>query len=91
MRKSNIMNLIETFKEVKNKLKDNDNIKRFMIVRRHYTDEVTKPTIVASIHVRDGNIPLDSINISMNDLQCSDWEVMTAYKQDNPGIVSDED
>ncbi len=85
------MNLIEAFKEVKNKLKDNDNIKRFMIVRRHYTDEVTKPTKLADIWVKDGNIPLDNINVSMDDLLCSDWEVMTAYKKDNPGIVSDED
>lgn len=85
------MNLIEAFKEVKNKLKDNDNIKRFMIVRRHYTDEVTKPTQLANIRVKDGNIPLDNINISMDDLVCTDWEVMTAYKSDNPGIVSDED
>jgi hypothetical protein len=85
------MNLIEAFKEVKNKLKDNDNIKRFMIVRRHYTDEVTKPTQLANIRVKDGNIPLDNIEISMDDLLCSDWEVMTAYKQDNHGIVSDEE
>ncbi len=85
------MNLIEAFKEVKNKLKDNDNIKRFMIVRRHYTDEVTKPTQLADIWVKDGNIPLDNIDISMDDLVCTDWEVMTAYKKDNPGIGSDED
>lgn len=85
------MNLIEAFKEVKNKLKDNDNIKRFMIVRRHYTDEVTKPTQLANIRVKDGNIPLDNINVSMDDLLCSDWEIMTAYKKDNPGIVSDEE
>lgn len=85
------MNLIEAFKEVKNKLKDNDNIKRFMIVRRHYTDEVTKPTQLADIWVKDGNIPLDNINVSMDDLLCSDWEIMTAYKKDNPGIGSDED
>lgn len=85
------MNLIEAFKEVKNKLKDNDNIKRFMIVRRKYIDEDTKPIIVATIQVKDSNIPLDNIEISMDDLLCSDWEIMTAYKKDNPGIVSDED
>ncbi len=85
------MNLVEALKEIKNKLNDNDNIKRFMIVRRKYIDEDTKPIIVADIWVNDGYIPLDYLNISMDDLVCTDWEVMTAYKNDNPGIVSDED
>lgn len=85
------MNLVEALKEIKNKSNDNDNIKRFMIVRRHYIDDDTKPIIVAAIWVKDSNIPLDNIEISMDDLLCSDWEVMTAYKNDNPGIVSDED
>lgn len=85
------MNLVEALKEIKNKLNDNDNIKRFMIVRRHYIDDDTKPIVVARIQVKDGNMPLDSINISMDDLVCTDWEVMTAYKIDNHGMVSDED
>lgn len=85
------MNLVEALKEIKNKLNDNDNIKRFMIVRRHYIDDDTKPIVVAAIQVKDSNIPLDNIDISMDDLVCTDWEVMTAYKNDNPGIVSDED
>ena len=85
------MNLVEALKEIKNKSNNNDNIKRFMIVRRHYIDEVTKPTLLADIWVKDGNIPLGNINVSMDDLLCSDWEIMTAYKKDNPGIVSDED
>lgn len=85
------MNLVEALKEIKNKSNDNDNIKRFMIVRRHYIDNDTKPIIVAAIRVKDGNIPLDNINVSMDDLLCSDWEIMTAYKKDNPGIVSDEE
>lgn len=85
------MNLLEALKEIKAKSNDTDNIKRFMVVRREYTDEDTKPTIIASINVRDGNIPLSTINVSMDDLVCGDWEVMTAYKIDNHGIVSDED
>lgn len=85
------MNIIEAIKEIKNKSNDNDNIKRFMIVRRHYIDDDTKPIVVAAIQVKDSNIPLDNIDISMDDLLCTDWEVMTAYKKDNPGIGSDED
>lgn len=85
------MNLVEALKEIKNKSNDNDNIKRFMIVRRHYIDDDTKPIVVAAIRVKDSNIPLDSIEISMDDLLCTDWEVMTAYKTDNPGVGSDED
>lgn len=80
------MNLIEALKEVKLKQKNDDNIKRFMLVRHKYIAENSKPIIVASIHVRDGNIPLGSINISRGDLVTDDWEVLTAYKQDNPGI-----
>ena len=85
------MNLVEALKEIKNKSNDNDNIKRFMIVRRHYIDDDTKPIVVAAIQVKDSNIPLDNIDISMDDLVCTDWEVMTAYKTDNPGVGSDED
>lgn len=85
------MNLLEALKEIKNKSNNSDNIKRFMIVRRHYIDDDTKPIIVAAIRVKDSNIPLDDIEISMDDLLCGDWEVMTAYKIDNHGIVSDED
>ena len=85
------MNLLEALEEVKNKLKDTDNIKRFMVVRRHYNDERTKVTNLASIWVKEGNIPLDYINISMDDLVCTDWQIMTAYKKDNPGILSDEE
>lgn len=85
------MNIIEALKEIKAKSNNKDHINRFMVVRREYIDEDTKPTIIASINVRDGNIPLDSINFLMDDLVCGDWEVMTAYKIDNPGIVSDED
>jgi len=84
------MNLLEALKEVKNKLKDTDNIKRFMVVRRHYNDEGTKATNLASIWVKEGNISLDHINMSMDDLVCNDWEIMTAYKKDNPGILPTE-
>lgn len=80
------MNLLEAIKEIKTKY-----IKRFMIVRRHYIDEDAKPIIVAAIRVKDSNIPLDGIEISMDDLVCTDWEILTAYKIDNRGIVSDED
>lgn len=84
------MNLIEALKEIKAKSNNKDHINRFMVVRREYTDEDTKPTIIASINVRDGNIPLSAINVSMDDLHCGDWEVLTAYKQDNPGIRTNE-
>lgn len=84
------MNLVEALKEVKNKLNDSDNIKRFMIVRRHYNDEGTKATNLARMQVKEGNIPLSSIDITMDDLVCNDWEIMTAYKKDNPGILPTE-
>lgn len=84
------MNLIEALKEIKAKSGNKDHINRFMVVRRKYEDEDTKPIIVARIHVRDGNIPLSTIDVLMDDLVCGDWEVMTAYKQDNPGICNDE-
>lgn len=82
------MNLIEALKEVKNKSNNSDNIKRFIIIRRFHTNEDTKPLILANIWVKDGNIPLDNIMVSMDDLVCTDWEVLTAYKSDNPGIGS---
>lgn len=85
------MNLLEALKEIRAKSNNKDHINRFLMVRREYTDEDTKPLIVARIQVKDGNMPLDSINISMDDLVCTDWEVMTAYKIDNHGMVSDED
>lgn len=84
------MNIIEALKEVKLKQKNDDNINRFMVVRHKYIDEDTKPIIVASIWVREGNIPLDSINISSGDLVANDWKILTAYKKDNPGISTDE-
>ena len=66
------MNLIEALKEIKFKSNNKDHINRFMVVRREYTDEDIKPTIIASINVRDGNIPLSTINVSMDDLHCGD-------------------
>ena len=80
------MNLIEALKEIKAKSNNKDHINRFMVVRRKYIDENTKQAIVARIHVRDDNISLCNIDITMNDLHCGDWEVLTAYKQDNLGI-----
>lgn len=84
------MNLIEALKEIKAKSNNKDHIKRFMVVRRHYDDEGTKATNLASIWVKEGNIPLDYINITMYDLLCNDWEIMIAYKKDNPGILPTE-
>lgn len=83
------MNLIEALKEIKHKSNNKDHINRFIMVRRKYIDENTKQAIIASICVRDDNIPLSTIDVSMDDLHCGDWEVMTAYKQDNPGICND--
>ena len=85
------MNLLEAIKEIKTKSNNKDHINRFLLVRRKYTDENTKPIIVVRIQVKDGNIPLSTLDVSMDDLLCSDWEVMTAYKIDNHGIVSNED
>ena len=84
------MNLIEALKEIKHKSNNEDHINRFMVVRRKYIDENTKQAIIARICVRDDNISLSNIDITMDDLHCGDWEVLTAYKQDNPGICNDE-
>lgn len=84
------MNLLEALKEIKAKSNNKDHIKRFMVVRRHYDDEGTKATNLASIWVKEGNISLDHINMSMDDLVCNDWEIMTAYNHDNPGIRTNE-
>lgn len=84
------MNLIEALKEIKAKSNNKDHINRFMVVRRKITDENTKPVIIARICVKDDNISLSNIDITMDDLHCGDWEVLTAYKQDNPGICNEE-
>ena len=84
------MNLIEALKEIKAKSNNKDHINRFMVVRRKYIDENTKQVIIARICVKDDNISLSNIDITMDDLHCGDWEVLTAYKQDNPGICTND-
>lgn len=92
------MNFIEVCKDIKSNYVDRDDILHFLICKypNGRIQNGVKQGLTASVKVKEGKIVLDElVSLSLDKLAGNDWELLIAYKEDNPpspwdGLTIDE-